>query len=260
MRFIPASFHTLQNQSVDRTMKLFVPSIYLICLLLFITTPALAEVLNIATIDLLPYGYTENGQPTGLNYELANIIAKEAGYTPNNSIVPLARATHYIETGRMDVVIMFSTPFILTHADNLGLVLPMETVVLSRADTIIDTLQDLSGKTVATVRGAKYDDRVSKINDIVLYPTRNYTQSLKMLLFGRVDAVIGPILGLSYTAKENNFSKQDFSTPFILSTAQGNLFLSKKSSSTDKKQRLSNALKHLKKNGTLQSILNKYSL
>ena len=241
-------------------MKSFIPSIYLICLLILITTPALAEVLNIATINLPPYGYIENGQPTGLNYELANIIAKEAGYTPNNSIVPLARATHYIETGRVDVVIMFSTPFIRAHADNLGLVLPMETVVLGCADTIIDTLQDLSGKTVATVRGAKYDDRISKINDIVLYPTRNYTQSLKMLLSRRVDAVIGPILGLSYTAKKNNFPKQGFGTPFILSTAQGNLFFSKKSSSTNKKQRLRKAVKRLRENGTMQRILNKYTL
>ena len=241
-------------------MKSLITLTYLTCLLILMTTPVFAKVLHIATIALAPYGYTENGQSTGLNYELANAIAKEAGYTPDNSIVPLVRATHYIKAGKMDVVIMFPTPFIATHADNLGLVLPMETVVLSRTDTTIKALKDLTGKTIATVRDAKYDDRISKMKGIHLYPTRNYTQSLKLLLSRRVDAVIGPILGLSYTARKNNFPRQVFGTPFILSTAQGNLFLSKKSSSADKKQRLSNALKRLRENGTMQKILSKYRL
>jgi len=222
-------------------------------------TPVTAEVLNIATIALPPYGYVEAWQPAGLNYELGNVIAEEAGYTPDNKIVPLARAMYDIKTGDADVIIMFPNPFINTHAVNLGLVLPMDTVVLGRADVTIMSIDDLRGKTVATVRGAKYDNRISQKNGIILYPTENYSQNLKMLMARRVDAVIGPILGLYYTARKNNIPKQAFGTPLILSTAQGSLFLSKKTLSADKKQRLTKAVKSLRAKGTMKMLLDKYT-
>ncbi len=241
-------------------MKSFLTTICLICTLALTASPAFAEVLKIVTIALPPYGYVENNQPMGLNYELGNIIAEDAGYTPENIIVPLARAVEDIQNGNADVVIMFPNPTIETSAENLGLVLPMETVLFGRADAVFRSLRDVRGKTVATVRGAKYDDRISKKNGIILYPTESYSQSLKMLLAKRVDAVVGPMLGLSFTAKNNHIPKHALGKPLVLSVAQGSLFLSRTHSTHDMKRRLTESIKRLKENGTINALLGKYTL
>lgn len=232
----------------------------LLCILMLMAIPALAETLSIVTIALPPYGYFENNRPMGLTFELGNAIAEEAGYTPSNTILPLARAMQDIEAGNADVVIMFPNPTIDAHADNLGMVLPMETIIVGRADTPLRSFNDVRGKTVATIRGAKYDERVSKKNGLILYPTDGYSQSLKMLLARRVDAVVGPRLGLFFTARQNNIPKHAFGTPLVLSIAPGSLFLSRETSAVGSRQRLTKAMHRLIDNGTIAALMAKYSL
>lgn len=241
------------------TRQSFLLSLF-VCILVLAAAPALAETLRIVTIALPPYGYVDKGISTGLNYDLANAIAEEAGYTPENIIAPLARTMQDIQTGDADVVIMFPNPTIDAHADNLGLVLPMETVVLGRAGTPLRDIKDLRGKTVATVRGAQYDERISKKNGIILYPTENYAQSLKMLLAERVDAVVGPLLGLYHQAQNDRIPKQALGKPLVLSVARGCLFLSRKASPPDARRKLTEAIRRLTENGTIKALMEKYSL
>jgi len=220
----------------------------------------MAEPFSLATIALPPYGYSEKGQPKGLTYELGNAIATEAGLTPTNSILPFARAMEEIALGKVDAIIMFPNPTIDSCAENLGLVLPMETIILGRAGTPLRSLRDVRGKTLATIRGAKYDDRISKKNGIILYPTDSYSQSLKMLLAKRVDAVVGPKMGLYFTAKRDAIPKRALGAPLVLSVAKGCFFLSNKVSDGQIRQRLIEAIERLKKNGTINALSAKYAL
>lgn len=231
----------------------------LACILLLTASVATAESLRIVTIALPPYGYIENGIETGLTYELGNRIAQEAGLDPINNILPFARSMEEVVSGTADMVIMFPNQTINANAKNLGSILPMETVIFGRADSTYRSLKDLHGKTIASVRGAEYDDRITKKNGMILYLTDNYTQSLKMLLAGRVEAVIGPKLGLYYTARKNKYPKHAFGTPLVLSTRQGCVFISNKAPETLAKKIL-DAMDRIRKNGTVTMLLEKYSL
>jgi len=231
----------------------------LVCTVVLAAFSAQAEALRIVTVALPPYGYTENGNDTGLTYELCNLIAQEAGFEPRNRIVPLARAMEEIATGKADMVLMLPNQKINANARNLGLLLPMETIIIGRADSLYRSLKDVRGKRMATVRDAEYDDRITKQNGIILYPTKDYSQSLKMLLAGRVEAVIGPKLGLHFTAKANNFPKQAFGEPLVLSVAEGSVFISNKTSG-DIAKRISAAVNQIKKNGSARKLMGKYSL
>lgn len=231
----------------------------LLCAVVLTASSALAENLRIVTIKLPPYGFMEDNTPMGLNYEIGNELARMAGFEPNNRIVPLARGMEEIAAGSADMIIMFPNPKIDANARNLGMILPMETVIVARAGTVVRSLRDVRGKRVASVRGAKYDDRVTKESGIILYPTENYSQSLKMLLAGRVDAIIGPKLGLYFTANKDNIPKQALGKPLVLSIREGSVFISNRTPGSTA-QRIARAMAELLKNGKIQQLLDKYSL
>lgn len=241
-------------------MKRFPFSLLFVCLLVGCPHLASAERLNVVTVALPPYGYVEQGEPVGLTYDIGDALTEEAGYKPNNRIVPLARAMSLIEAGTADIVIMFPNPDIEQAAENLGLVLEMETVVLGRADTRFRSLRDVRGKILASVRGARYDARISKKNGMVVYPTESYSQSLKMLMAGRVDGVVGPRLGLFFAAREVGVPAQAFNEPLHLSQTRSCLFLSKRSATPEKRKRLQKALDRLRSGSDLERLKGNYSL
>lgn len=231
----------------------------LACAALLTAPIAMAETLRIVTLDLPPYGYVENKIDTGLNYEIGNLIAHEAGFEPDNRIIPLARAVDDIATGKADILIMFPSSQIGKIAKEIGHILNFEIIILSRAGSGNRSIADLRGKTLASVRGAKYDDRISKKNGFIIYPTKNYSQSLKMLLSRRVDAAIGPKDGLFFSAKTNAFPKQAFDDPLVLSVRKGCVFISNRTSPYIIKK-VSSAIIILKENGAIKRLLRKYSL
>lgn len=230
----------------------------ILAVLLFATI-AVASNLNIATIDLPPYGYVKNGAPTGLTFELGNAIAREAGLIPMNRIARLHRGVAEVGDGRADLIIMFPTPTIEAVALNLGQVLDMETVVIGRPGTKLCSPDDLHGKTVASVRDAKYDNRISGDSEITLYACKSYLHGLKLMLAKRVDAIIGPKLGLYHTIKTNDLPRQEIGEPLVLSVAHATVFLSRKAPA-HYAHRLHEAIKRLKANGTIDKLVRKYSL
>ncbi|MBI9078575.1 MAG: transporter substrate-binding domain-containing protein [Pseudodesulfovibrio sp.] len=230
----------------------------LACTVMLAVSPAWADTLRIVTVSLPPYGYTDKGKDTGLSYELCNLIAHQAGFESENRIVPLSRAMEDIATNKADMILMLTNPKISTCATHLGQLLDVETIILGRADSRYRSLKDVRGKTVATVRDAKYDARISKENGFILYPTTNYSQSLKMLLAKRVDAIIGPKLGLYYTARMNNYPRQAFGDPLILSTTKASIFISDKTTDNVSK-RISAAMTKIRNNGSAHRLMEEYA-
>jgi polar amino acid transport system substrate-binding protein len=47
------------------------------------------QVIDIRTIGIPPYGIEEQGELSGIYYELANLIVTNAGYDSNNKIAPM---------------------------------------------------------------------------------------------------------------------------------------------------------------------------
>lgn len=241
-------------------MRTIVKIFIIASLLIVCATSAMAETLNVMTIGLSPYGYVEKGKPTGLVYIIGNMLAEEAGYEANNIIAPLSRAVNDLGSGKADVTIMLSTPEVEKVATSIGTVMSVESVVLGRAGTPMRNFREIKGKTLAGVRGAKYDERICKCNGIIAYPVENYEQGLKMVVAKRVDGIVGPKLGLFHTAKQLGLPKQSFGKPLILSSSDAKLFLSNMAANIEKAQRLEDALKRLLQNGTIKSLIEKYSL
>ena len=112
-----------------------------------------------------PYGMTDDKlQPTGLDVETAQLLAKDWGLEFEH--VPTTGATRIpaLQTGKADLVIS-SLSYTAERAKvidfSLGYAV-LRTVIAAPKSVALKSLADLDGKTVATVRGTTHDTQLTK--------------------------------------------------------------------------------------------------
>jgi len=227
--------------------------------LVLLATPAAAESLRIITVSLAPYGYLEHGRIVGLSHEVGMAIAQETGYEPSEILGSLSRGVHDLSTGEGDILIMIPTSEVEGVGINLGPMASVEIVAMGRVRQPLRSVEDVRGKTVAVVRKARYDERMSKANGMNEFPVDDYAYSLKMLMAQRVDFVLGPRLGLFSAARQLKLPRKAFGKPLMLATMQACLFVSPHAS-LEKIEKIKQARNRLLENGAIQQILDKYYL
>lgn len=219
---------------------------------------AYADSLNIATVDMSPYGYVKDGCPSGMVFEMGNAIAEKAGFSRNNEIVSLGAAIRKLESGAADMVITFPSKEMDAVGSRVTVVSLPGAVVMVRADTVLRSLRDLAGKRVATVRGAVYDKGQLHKAGLASIPAEDCAQALKLLLSQRVDGVIGPSSDLTHAIETNRLPKRAFGKTLPLSVEVGTLYLSS-AVGPEERKRLVKAVNELMEDGTLSTLVEKYS-
>jgi len=247
-----------------KTSTIALKLVYVLCLpLLLVSSLQVMAVTNetvkVATIKLTTYGFIENNKKQGLFYELANAIITHAGYIPQNNIVPYSRAVQLLKSGTVDLTIMFTNKELAETAFQLSPIIKLDNIIIGLKGTEFKTLENLQGKTVAGLRNALYDTRYDENLEIRKYPTTNYMQSLKMLISGRVDAVIGNKFNILWTLKELGQPSNSLGLPLNLNSKYAYLHLSKKSNNPAIKDKIITAIKSLKQKGAIKEIITKYS-
>ncbi len=235
--------------------------IFMLVLLAFSDKSSDSEPLRIVTPDMPPFGFvTEDGQKTGMLYEIGNQIARDAGFSYENRIVPFARLIEDLTSGRADMGIFLHSRENEKAAVKVANVFTLKNIIIGLKGTAFKSLNDLHGKTVATVRGAKYDEAFTADTAILKYETNNYQQSLRMLVHKRTDAVIGPEIGLMFTAKMSDYPGESFGEPLVLNTKEVWLQFSVKTAeeNKDKIDSLKAAAEKLLQNGSISAVMNKY--
>lgn len=238
--------------------NIFVSSILLL-LTLFMCPVAMSKTLNIVTIQLAPFGFfTADKKPTGMMYEIGNLIAEEAGIAYKNKVLPYARTSNAVANGEADFVLRFTNEQLSQDAIQVVSVVAMRNIVVGLAGTEYRSLEDLHGKTVANLRDAAFDKDFSADKQIIKVDTKEYNQGLKMMFKRRVDGIVGSNVGIYYTAHTMNYSPSQLGEPLYLSTKHFWLHYSKRN--TDEKiiAALKAATIKLQEQGLIQQIVEKY--
>ena len=230
------------------------------CVVALLTmSSASSEPLRIDTIRVAPFGFvTDDGTSTGFLYELSNRLAEEAGLSSTNQIVPFATMLNRLKEGNSDVSLFFRS------ATNDPLVVPVSSllsltnVIRGRKGSTFDSLDSLHGKTVARVRGARYDEAFNQDAAISKRDSQNYQESIQLLREHRVDAVILPDIGFLYTIKRLGYPLEEFGEPFILNSDELWIQYSKVSADADRIAALKAAAEGLLQDGSVQMLLKKY--
>lgn len=220
---------------------------------------AFAKTLKASIMQAEPVGFlTEDGQVTGLHYDTMKRIVEEAGFAFEAELAPFARVLKQIETGEADLTCMFQNESINKFAIIIVTRSSNRNVVFGHAGTSYARLEDLHGKVVANIRGANYGDDFNNDAKIKKYWTSGYSQNLEMFARNRVDAVVGPELGILYTAKGMGLSFDMFGKPLVLNVKEDYIFLSKKSATDDIVAKLKKAAERLREAGVFEDIQRAY--
>ncbi|MFW9997646.1 MAG: substrate-binding periplasmic protein [Candidatus Odinarchaeota archaeon] len=217
-----------------------------------------AEPLRIATLLTAPVGFlTDDGQPTGLYYEIGNLIAETAGLDYTNEVVPFARVLAGLEDGDVDlglVILRDQNPKLVP----VHYIHDLKNVVFSRKGTRFESLADLHGKVVAQTRGTSYDKNFDLDQEIEKYYVVDGEQGLTMLMHDRVDAYIGPELPTMYSAQRLGYTRDDFDDLLVLNTSPLWAHVSAATVDAATIAALNKAIETLHAEGKIQQLIDKY--
>jgi len=176
-----------------------------------------AAVVQVRTIGVSPYGIESTDNPSGIYYELAEMLAHDLDYKVEHYIYPYARIIHELKSGQTDLTIMFKYKELEEYVVYIAPLPAIKNVVVGLKNQNYSSIAELQGKTIAYLRGAKFSDVIDNDNNIKKAYTQNFKKAVEMLAAGRVDALIGPYEALLSAAKEVGFSSKFFGKPLVVS-------------------------------------------
>jgi len=216
------------------------------------------SLLNVRTIGILPYGIKGKGADRGIYYDIANSIGKEAGYRLTNQISPYARIIFELKSGAADLSILFKYKQLEDHVIYIAPLPTLKTVVIGLQGTNIESVKQLKFKTLGYLRGAKFSDVVDNDPDIKTFETAHFRQAIKMLINGRVDAIIGPIDPIHSAAINLGQDRSIFGQPLVVAERTPWVQISKKSVDKFSVEKLRSAFNSLSETGEITKIRNRY--
>lgn len=220
------------------------------------------ENIEIRTIGFPPFGINNQGELSGIFYDLANLVIENAGYTANNQLSPYARIIKEIKVGKIDLTIMFRYRELDAYVQYIAPLPAHKTVIVGLQGNSFKSMADLSGKKVTYLRGSKFSHKIINDKTIIKYPVNSFIQGIKMLNAGRVDAIVGPLFTIESSALEvekrinttiefGDFLVVDKRTPWIQ--------VSNKSKSKIDIEKLKESYAQLEEADTINSLFLKYT-
>jgi len=211
-------------------------------------------------IQNAPIGFeSAKGKLQGVHFEYLAELEKRSGLCINKSILPYARVWQSIKTGGHDGGIIFKSDSRKKYVEYVALIRKVKTVVIPINGVNITNYSDLSSLIIGKTRGTHLSERFDNDKNLNIVELNNYDQAARMLKHGRIDAIAGSALVLSYQLKKYALlSELDVSNKFTLGEKEQWLQLSKQSTQLNKAVKLRKSIAELKKNGTFELIMNKY--
>jgi len=228
--------------------------------------------LRMAPEEWPPYIYRSGGQLTGIDYELASAILRQAGCKlKEEEEVPPARRQLMFQQGRIDLLLAaFDTPerrgfarFSLPYRDEtVGLFALPHHQPRYRDITSFRALADL-GFSLLTPRvgfyGADYERVLPTLDARGMRITfSTFEQGIRMLKAGRADLIMGDVLALRLAAR--NLGVQIEALPFVPYHAPVHMMLNASSTTREQLARINQAIMQLEQNGTLRTIRARYGI
>lgn len=210
----------------------------------------------------MPYGEFENEHMTGgLVYDLAHAISEKHKLTPEFILLPRNRVDDGAKNHEYDVR-CYVTPEWIKDQSIYSWGEPLfeisDVVVGSLNIQKINTLADLKGKRIGTVLGYIYPSLEKQFNDgsVEREDAENQKSVLQKLARGRTGYAITNSFAFEYFLKSSKEKNQFANWQMKISSSKFYCAILK--SDTINAKGLINTIRKLKKDGTLERILNKY--
>jgi len=232
----------------------------IVCFLFIFSSFANSSEKNIQMIimDQSPYGFkTQDGKETGVLYDILTQIIKTSNMHNSINIVPIKRLLVILKKNPKVCTIVADTPDI----QEFDLIEPIDFLlaagIFPGMGIKVDNYASLKNKVIAVPLGIVFEKKFHNDNTLNKVRPPHYSNAIKMLKRGRVDAVAGAFPALRYIAKKEGMNLKSLNKPLILAQTQAYLVCT---TDLDKSNRdkLKKAVIELKSNGTIKEILFEY--
>jgi len=229
---------------------------------------AMAEPLQLTTLNYRPYSYLLETEVTGINTEIIRELFKRAKIDIEISVKPWARVLKEARTGKTDAI--YNPLYTKERAVYLDYILEplfIEKVVLISIKgfpvKFNGTFRSIKNQRVGTVRsfslGPKMDAAFQNgtIQEIEAKSTETI---LKMLLARRIPFIASDQATIMSIANQMSVAENIVSSGPAIELTPTHLAFSKGKSSQKLRNKLSNILKGMKLDGSIKGITRKYGL
>lgn len=210
-----------------------------------------------------PYIYLNNdGTPTGIDVEIATEAFRRMGYAARFEVIDWEQKTALVESGAIDCIWgCFSMQGRETLYQWAGPYMVSRQVVAVNADSSIQSLSDLAGKTVMVQSTTKpegiflsgSDPRIPQTVEVFSIEDRSVQYA--MLACGYVDAIAAHETAILQYMKDNNAAFRILEEPLLV-TGLGVAFAKNDSRGLD--HQLNDTFAQMREDGTLERIVGKY--
>ncbi len=216
--------------------------------------------LEFHVISNAPIGFVnDDGNSTGVHWEYLTALEKLTGLCINKGLLPYPRIWHSIEKGDHDGGIVFKSDSRSKLVEYAGFIRKVKTVVIPVKGLSISRYIDLHNIVIGKTRGTHLSEKFDSDKNLHVIELNNYEQAAQMLKRGRIDAIAGSALILSYQLKKHGvLDRVDIKNKLALGEKEQWLQLSKKSKHLNKILVLKQAVEILQQDGTFEHIMNKY--
>ncbi len=210
-----------------------------------------------------PYIYLNNdGTPAGIDVEIATEAFRRMGYAARFEVIDWEQKTALVESGAIDCIWgCFSMQGRETLYRWAGPYMVSRQVVAVNADSRIQSLSDLAGKTVMVQSTTKpegiflsgSDPRIPQTVEVFSIEDRSVQYA--MLACGYVDAIAAHETAILQYMKDNNAAFRILEEPLLV-TGLGVAFAKNDSRGLD--HQLNDTFAQMREDGTLERIVGKY--
>ena len=210
-----------------------------------------------------PYIYLNNdGTPAGIDVEIATEAFRRMGYAARFEVIDWEQKTALVESGAIDCIWgCFSMQGRETLYRWAGPYMVSRQVVAVNADSSIQSLSDLAGKTVMVQSTTKpegiflsgSDPRIPQTVEVLSIEDRSVQYA--MLACGYVDAIAAHETAILQYMKDNNAAFRILEEPLLV-TGLGVAFAKNDSRGLD--HQLNDTFAQMREDGTLERIVGKY--
>ena len=210
-----------------------------------------------------PYIYLNNdGTPAGIDVEIATEAFRRMGYAARFEVIDWEQKTALVESGAIDCIWgCFSMHGRETLYRWAGPYMVSRQVVAVNADSSIQSLSDLAGKTVMVQSTTKpesiflsgSDPRIPQTVEVFSIEDRSVQYA--MLACGYVDAIAAHETAILQYMKDNNAAFRILEEPLLV-TGLGVAFAKNDSRGLD--HQLNDTFAQMREDGTLERIVGKY--
>ncbi|MFJ4452298.1 substrate-binding periplasmic protein [Pseudomonas sp. NPDC089392] len=234
-----------------------------ILLLACLSPLALGERLRLVTDDWAPYVFQHNGQPRGIDYEVATEIFARLGIEVEWQFLPWKRCLAMAEQGQADGILdIFQTdarqPYLVYGSEPMSEVEFVLFQSRSRRHAVTH-LDDLAGLTIGTSPGYAYGPAFTEAPSFKREAAPTHEANFGKLILGRIDLAITDRRVGHYLLHQLGLQQQVEQLPLVISRQAQYLGLVRKPGREALAVAFAEELRRFKQEPAFAAISNRYT-